>query len=387
MIYSQPVFIVGARRTAIGRFGGALRALSPVELALPVTRSLVPDGLRPAVGQIVLGQMLPAGGGMNVARQLGLRLGLREETTGFTVNMACASGLKAVLLAADRLAAGASELALAGGVESMSRAPHYAPDVRWGKKLGDGALIDALAADGLSDPVLGVAMGETAERVASVLGISREEQDRHALESHRRAVAARAELAREIVPIAGAEGELAADEAPRADTSVEKLARLQPVFRRDGTVTAGNASTLADGAALVLLASEESRARHGLKPRARIVGAVEVGCDPATMGLGPVAAIRRLLTETGWARESVDHFEINEAFSAQVLGCARQLGLDAARLNTRGGAVALGHPLGASGARVLVTLLHTLEDRGARRGIAALCVGGGMGVAVAIERD
>ena len=387
MIYSQPIFIVDARRTAIGRFGGTLRALSPVELALPVGRMLVPDELRPAIGQVLLGQMLPAGGGMNVARQLGLRLGLREETTGFTVNMACASGLKAVLLAADRLAAGASELALAGGVESMTRAPHYAPDVRWGKKLGDGVLIDALAADGLSDPVLGLAMGETAERVASLLGISREEQDLHALESHRRAVAARADLVQEIVPVAGADGELSADEGPRADTSAEKLARLQPVFRRDGTVTAGNASTLADGAALVLLANEETRVRHGLKPRARIVGAVEVGCDPATMGLGPVAAIRRLLAETGWARESVEHFEINEAFSAQVLGCARQLGLDAARLNSRGGAVALGHPLGASGARVLVTLLHTLEDRGARRGIASLCVGGGMGVAVAIERD
>jgi acetyl-CoA C-acetyltransferase len=386
MIYSQPIFIVDARRTAIGRFGGALRSLSPVELALPVGRMLVPDERRPAIGQVVLGQMLPAGGGMNVARQLGLRLGLREETTGFTVNMACASGLKAVLLAADRLAARTGDLALAGGVESMTRAPHYAAEVRWGRKLGDGALIDALTADGLSDPVLGLAMGETAERVASLLGISREEQDRHALESHRRAVAARAELAREIVPVAGADGDLAADEAPRVDTSVEKLGRLPPVFRRDGTVTAGNASSLADGAALVLLANEEARDRHGLKPRARIVGAVEVGCDPATMGLGPVAAIRRLLAETGWTRESVDHFELNEAFSAQVLGCARQLGVDAARLNTRGGAVALGHPLGASGARVLVTLLHLLEDRGARRGIAALCVGGGMGVAVAIER-
>lgn len=386
MIYPQPVFIVGARRTAIGRFGGALRAHSPVELALPVARSLVPEGLRPAVGQVVLGQMLPAGGGMNVARQLGLRLGLREETTGFTVNMACASGLKAVLLAADRLASGAGDLALAGGVESMSRAPHYAPDVRWGKKLGDSVLVDALAADGLSDPVLGLAMGETAERVAAHLGISREEQDRHALASHRRAVAAQAEMAREIVSVPGAEGELAADEAPRADTSVEKLARLQPVFRRDGTVTAGNASTLADGAALVLLASEESLARHGLKPRARIVGAAEVGCDPATMGLGPVPAVRRLLAETGWPLETVDHIEINEAFSAQVLGCARELALDPARLNARGGAVALGHPLGASGARVLVTLLHTLEDRGARRGIAALCVGGGMGVAIAVER-
>ena len=295
MIYPQPVLIVGARWTAIGRFGGALRAIAPVELALPAARSLVPDELRSAVGQVVLGQMLPAGGGMNVARQVGLRLGLREDTTGFTVNMACASGLKAVLLAADRLAAGASELALAGGVESMSRAPHYLPDLRWGKKLGDGAMIDALAADGLSDPVLGLAMGETAERVATLLGISREEQDRHALESHRRALAARAELTREIVPVAGADGELSADEAPRPDTAADKLARLQPVFRRDGTVTAGNASSLADGAALMLLANDESRVRHGLTPRSRIVGAVEVGCDPATMGLGPVAAIRRLL--------------------------------------------------------------------------------------------
>ena len=386
MIYPQPVFIVGARRTAIGRFGGALRAHSPVELALPVARSLVPEGLRPAVGQVVLGQMLPAGGGMNVARQLGLRLGLREEMTGFTVNMACASGLKAVLLAADRLASGAGDLALAGGVESMSRAPHYAPDVRWGKKLGDSVLVDALAADGLSDPVLGLAMGETAERVAAHLGISREEQDRHALASHRRAVAARAEMAREIVSVPGAEGELAADEAPRADTSVEKLARLQPVFRPDGTVTAGNASTLADGAALVLLASEESLARHGLKPRARIIMSAVAGTEPVIMLTAPGPAAKLVLKKAGMTFDDIDLFEVNEAFAAVVLKFFKDTGVDPAKVNVNGGAMALGHPIGATGAMLIGTLVDELERQNKTTGLITMCTGGGMGTATIIER-
>ncbi|MFM1747278.1 MAG: hypothetical protein RLZZ188_944 [Verrucomicrobiota bacterium] len=386
MKYSRPIHLLGARRTPLGRFGGAFRGLAPVDLALPVARALVPEGRAGEVAQVVLGQMLPAGGGMNVARQLSLRIGLPVEGTAFTVNMACASGLKAVLLAADRLAAGAGGLALAGGVESMSRAPHYAADVRWGKRLGDGVLADALTTDGLSDPFLGVAMGETAERVVDLLGISRAEQDGFALESHRRAVAARALLAREIVPVPGADGDVSYDEGPRADSSAEKLARLPAVFRRNGTVTAGNASSLADGAALLLLADGDTAGGTGLKPRARLVAAAETGCDPATMGLGPVAAVRRIWEETGWSAATTDLVEINEAFSAQVIGCARQLGLDPAKLNPRGGAVALGHPLGCSGARVLVSLLHGLEDKGARRGIAAVCVGGGMGVAVAIER-
>lgn len=386
MKYTRPIQLLGARRTPLGRFGGALRGLTPVDLALPVARDLVPERLKSQVGHVVLGQMLPAGGGMNAARQLGLRLALPQESTAFTVNMACASGLKAVLLAADRLAAGAGGLALAGGVESMSRAPHYAPEVRWGKRLGDAALTDALMADGLSDPVLGMPMGETAERVADLLKLSRAEQDRFALESHRRAIASRAGFAREIVAVPGADGEVSTDEGPRTDSSLEKLAKLAPVFRRDGTVTAGNASSLADGAALVLLGGDEAAAGSGLALRARLVAAVETGCDPATMGLGPVPAIRRLWEETGWTLETTDLLEINEAFAAQAIGCARQLGLDPAKLNPRGGAIALGHPLGCSGARVLVTLLHALEDGGLRRGIAAVCVGGGMGVAVAIER-
>ena len=235
MKYTCPIHLLGARRTPLGRFGGALRGLTPVDLALPVAHALVPERLKTQVGQVVLGQMLPAGGGMNAARQLALRLGLPQETTAFTVNMACASGLKALLLAADRLAAGAGGLALAGGVEAMSRAPHYAPEVRWGKRLGDAALTDALMADGLSDPVLGVAMGETAERVADLLKVSREEQDRFALESHRRAIASRQALAREIVAVRGPDGEVTTDESPRADSSPEKLAKLSAVFRRDGT--------------------------------------------------------------------------------------------------------------------------------------------------------
>jgi len=301
--------------------------------------------------------------------------------------MVCASGLKAVVLAADSIAKGEASLVLAGGVESMSCAPHYAIDLRWGKKLGDGALVDSILADGLTDPVLKLGMGETAERIAGLLKISREEQDRFALASHQRATANRAAFQREIVPVKTRDGEVTADEHPRADTTLEKLAQLKPAFRPDGTVTAGNASGINDGAALVLVASEASAKRHGLEPRARIVGATAVGCDPAMMGLGPVGAIRKLCDETGWKLDGVDAMEINEAFAAQVLGCVNELRLDPAKLNRRGGAIALGHPIGCSGARVLVTLLHILEDLKLRRGIASLCVGGGMGIAMAIERE
>jgi acetyl-CoA acetyltransferase family protein len=242
-------------------------------------------------------------------------------------------------------------------------------------------------ADGLSDPVLKLGMGETAERIADLLKISREEQDRFALASQQHAIANRAAFQREIVPIKTREGEVAADEHPRADTTLEKLAQLKPSFRPNGTVTPGNSSGINDGAALVLVASDASAKRHGLQPRARIIGATAVGCDPATMGLGPVGAIRKLCDETGWQLEEVDAVEINEAFAVQTLGCAKELRLDLAKLNRRGGAIALGHPVGCSGARVLVTLLHILEDLKLRRGIATLCVGGGMGIAMAIERE
>ena len=386
MNYHTPVYLAHARRSAIGRFGGGLKSLSPAALALPVAQAVVPATLRPAIDQVIVGQVLPAGTGMNVARQIGLNLGAPQSVPAFTVNMVCASGLKAILLAADAVSAGEASLVLAGGVESMSRAPHYASDLRWGRKLGSGELVDAILADGLTDPVLEIGMGETAERIADRLAIGRAAQDEFAWRSQQRAAAARAAFAREIVTVTAKDGEVPADEHPRADTTLEQLAKLRPAFRSVGTVTAGNASGLNDGAAFTLVAGERAVRAHGLTPRARIVAATAVGCDPATMGLGPVGAIRRLGEETGWKLADVDAVEINEAFAVQVLGCAQELGLDLERLNQRGGGIALGHPLGCSGARIVVTLLHLMEDRNLRRGIASLCVGGGMGIAIAIER-
>lgn len=386
MIYFTPIYLVEARRSAIGRFGGGFKSLPAAALALPVAQAVVPTALRPAVSQVIAGQVLAAGAGMNVARQVGLTLGVPQASPAFTVNMVCGSGLKAVMLAADAVAAGDPGLVLAGGVENMSRAPHYATDLRWGRKLGAAELADAIIADGLTDPVLEIGMGETAERVAERGGIGRAAQDEFAALSQQRVAAARAAFAREIVPITTKEGAVAADEHPRADTTVEQLAKLKPVFRSQGTVTAGNASGINDGAAFTLIAGAAAVRAHGLTPRARLVASAAVGCDPALMGLGPVGAIRQLCAETGWNLADVEAVEINEAFAAQVLGCAQELGLDLARLNQRGGGIALGHPLGCSGARIVVTLLHLMEDRGYRRGIAALCAGGGMGLAVAIER-
>jgi acetyl-CoA C-acetyltransferase len=382
MIFSEPIHLVDVRRSPIGRFGGGLKTIAPADLALPIAEAIVPAALKPHIDHVILGQVLQAGAGMNLARQVGLRLGLPQATPAFTVNMACASGLKAIALAASTIATGEASLVLAGGVESMSRAPHYDSDLRWGRKLGDASLTDAIFIDGLSDPVLKIGMGETAERIADLLQISREDQDQFALLSQQRTAASRTAFQREIVPIAGLE----ADEHPRADTTLEKLATLKPSFRPTGTVTAGNASGINDGAALALIAGEAALKRHGLASRARIIAATAVGCDPATMGLGPVGAVRKLCDETGWKLDAVDAVEINEAFAAQALGCIRELRLDPAKVNQRGGAIALGHPIGASGARVLATLLHLLEDTNGQRGIASLCVGGGMGIAMAIER-
>lgn len=386
MKYPAPIFLTNARRSPIGRFGGGLASLPASDLALAVAEAMVPASLKASLDQVIMGQVLSAGSGMNVARQLALRLGLPQCVPGFTVNMACASGLKAVALAADAIATGESALVLAGGVEVMSRAPHYALDLRGGVKLGDTALVDSILADGLTDPVLKLGMGETAERVADRYGITREEQDAFALASQQRVAANRTAFRREIVPIDTRAGRVEEDEHPRADTTLGKLAKLKPAFRAEGTVTAGNASGINDGAALLLVASEKAVDQHGLHPRARIIAATAVGCDPAVMGCGPVYAIQRLCEETGWSLADVDAIEINEAFAAQTLGCAKQLQLDPARLNRRGGAIALGHPVGCSGARVLVTLLHILEDLNLSRGIASLCVGGGMGIALAIER-
>lgn len=378
----KPVYLIEAKRTPIGRFGGGLKALTATELGHLLGEAMLPQELRAHIQQVILGQVLQAGAGMNVARQIGLKLGIPQEVPAFTVNMACGSSLKAVALAADAICSGENDLVLAGGVEMMSRAPHYAMDLRSGKKLGDSSLQDAMFVDGLTDPLLKIGMGETAERIADKHGITRAEQDAFAALSQSRVAANRAALSREIIPA----GDLTEDEHPRADTTVESLAKLKPAFRKDGTVTAGNASGINDGAALVLLASEEAVSRHGLKPKARIIATAAVGCDPAVMGLGPVAAIHKVCAQTGWSLDQVDAIEINEAFAVQTLGCIKELGLDSAKVNPRGGAIALGHPIGASGARVLVTLLHHLEDHGLKRGIASLCIGGGMGIATAVER-
>ncbi len=382
----KPVHLVAAKRSPIGRFGGGLKSLSAADLALAVAEAVVPELLRSEVGQVILGQVLQAGCGMNVARQVGWKLGLPEATPAYTVNMACGSSLKAVALGADAIRLGENELVLAGGVEVMSRAPHYAMDSRWGKKLGNITLQDSLFLDGLSDAMLDIGMGETAERIADHLGITRVEQDAFASRSQQLAATHRAIFEREIIPVTGADGTIREDEHPRADTTGDSLSKLKPSFRPDGSVTAGNASGINDGAAMVLLASDSAVTRYGLISHARIVATAAVGCDPALMGLGPVEAIRGVCGRAGWSLDEVDAIEINEAFAVQTLGCGHLLALDWAKLNQRGGAIALGHPIGASGARVLTTLLHLMEDKGYSKGIASLCVGGGMGIAMAVER-
>jgi len=381
------VNIVACKRSAIGRFGGGLKSFSPTDLAAAIAEAVVPEALRSDVEQVIFGQVMQAGSGMNVARQTGWKLGLPEATPAFTVNMVCGSSLKAVALGADAIRLGDNELVLTGGVEVMSRAPHYAMDSRWGKKLGNITLQDSLILDGLSDAMLNIGMGETAERIAEKFGISRPDQDAFAARSQQLAAEHRTKFEREIVPVSGRDGTIQEDEHPRADTTSESLAKLKPSFRKDGTVTAGNSSGINDGAAMVLLASDEAVTRLDLTPIARVVATAVVGCDPALMGLGPVEAIHAVCRRAKWDLRDVDAIEINEAFAAQLLGCAQLLNLDTAKLNQRGGAIALGHPIGASGARVLTTLIHLMEDQGYRKGIASLCIGGGMGIAMAIESD
>ena len=386
MRYTSPIHIIEARRSPIGRFGGGLKSLPPAELASIIGNAVVTEPLRAHLDQIILGQVLAAASGMNVARQTGLKMGVPQSVPAFMTNMVCGSGMKAVALAADAIASGEAELILAGGVEVMSRVPHYMTDLRWGRKLGDGAVQDAIFVDGLTDPILKMGMGETAERLAGLFRISRESQDAFAARSQQLAIEHRELFQREIVPITTREGTISADEHPRADTNVAKLAQLKPAFHESGTITAGNASGINDGAAMLLLAGETAVQRHSLRPRARIVGCAAVGCDPGLMGLGPVHAIRKLMQETEWNLAEVEVVEINEAFAVQALACISDLNLKTEQVNQRGGAIALGHPIGASGARILVTLLHIMEDRDLKRGVASLCIGGGMGIAMAVER-
>ena len=386
-------YILSATRTAVGTFNGALKPLSSVQLgALAITEALARAGVDPtAVGDVVMGNVLQAGSGQNVARLAALKAGLPFTTPAHTPNMVCGSGLKAIALGAQSIAAGDAEYVVAGGTESMTNAPYLMPDARWGMRMGSSQMVDSMITDGLWCGHGDIHMGITAENVAAKHGLTREAQDAFALQSQQRAAAAQAAGAfdREIftVTMASRKGDITfnRDEFIRADASAEGLAKLKPAFKKDGTVTAGNASGLNDGAAALVLASEAAAKAH--KPIARILGFAQGGVDPALMGLGPVPAIQKLLAKTGVKLSDIDIFELNEAFAAQSLGVLRELpDLDPAKVNLRGGAIAIGHPIGASGTRILVTLLHLLQDQNKRLGLASLCIGGGQGVALLVER-
>ncbi|MGH9804091.1 MAG: acetyl-CoA C-acetyltransferase [Candidatus Acidiferrales bacterium] len=387
--------ILSAVRTPIGKFMGSLAPFSAPELGAKVVAEAVKRaGVEPErVDEVIMGNVVQAGLGQNPARQAGLRGGLRPQVAAMTVNKVCGSGLKAVGLAAQAIATENAEVVLAGGMESMTNCPYLLPKAREGLRLGHAQLLDSMIADGLWDVYEDYHMGITAELVAEKYKISREEQDQFAFESHQKAVAATKECRFEsqILPIEipQKKGEAVVfkkDESPREDTSVEKLAKLRPAFKKDGTVTAGNAPGTNDGAAALVVTSEEWAAKNGKTPLARIVGQAVSGVEPKWVMMAPVDAVKILLKKVGWKKEDADLIELNEAFAVQALAVMRELGLDPARVNVNGGAVALGHPIGASGARLLVTLLHEMARRKVKRGIAALCLGGGNAVALAVER-
>jgi acetyl-CoA C-acetyltransferase len=388
------VVIAGAVRTPIGRFGGALAGLTAAELGAAAAReALARTGLAPsAVQEAVFGCARQAGGGPNVARQVAWRAGVPQEVPAYTVNMACGSGLKAIELAWRAVRDGDAEVVLAGGVESMSRVPYLLPGARWGYRMGPQPVVDAMYRDGFHCPLSDMLMGETAERLAAEYRIPRVEQDAFALASQGKAGRAQAagRFESEIVPVRveGRQGpqEVRVDEHPRPDTTAASLERLPPVFQPEGgTVTAGNSSGITDGAAAMVVVSGRRARELGLTPLGRVTGVAAAGVDPRVMGIGVVPAVRRLLERTGLALDAFDLIELNEAFAAQVLACDRELRLPADRLNVNGGAIALGHPIGATGARLVVTLLHEMARRRARRGLATLCISGGMGLAAAFE--
>lgn len=391
----QQVVIVAATRTPIGSFQGALATLSAVDLGTVVVKALLARSGVPAdqVDEVILGQVLTAGCGQNPARQTALNAGLPSSVPALTINKVCGSGLKAIHLAVQAIRCGDAEVIIAGGQESMSQSPYLINGARAGLRLGHGQLIDSVIQDGLWDAFNDYHMGITAENLAEKYAISRSEQDQFALRSQQKTQAAQqaGHFASEITPVAvpkprGEPLRVASDEQPRADATLESLARLRPAFRQDGTVTAGNASSINDGAAAVLLMSAAKAAELRLPVLARIAGYAASGVDPAIMGIGPVPAARRCLANAGWSLSEVDLIEANEAFAAQALAVGRELEWDSARVNVNGGAIALGHPIGASGCRILVTLLHEMQRREVNKGLAMLCIGGGQGVALAVER-
>lgn len=390
------VVIVSASRTAIGRFQGALAGVSAVDLGAAVIRRLLDDtGLaRHEVNEVILGQVLTAGAGQNPARQTAIKAGLPYTVPALTINKVCGSGLEAIHLAAQAIRCGDAEVMIAGGQESMSQAPYVLAQARQGLRMGHKELLDSMIHDGLWDAFNDYHMGITAENLAEQYGVTREQQDAYALRSQQRANSARGagRFAAEIVPVHIPQRNAEAlcidvDEQPAAGASAEGLARLKPAFKKDGSVTAGNASALNDGAAAVLLMSASKAEALGLPVMARIKAYASAGVDPSVMGIGPVFATDLCLQKAGWSLDQLDLIEANEAFAVQALVVGRELGWDTDRVNVNGGAIALGHPLGASGCRILVSLLYEMQRRNARKALATLCIGGGQGVALALQRD
>ena len=388
------IVIAGALRTAIGKFGGTLAKIPAPDLGATVIRELLArTGVKPeAVSDVIMGQVLAAGSGQNPARQASIRAGLLHGTPAMTINKVCGSGLKAVMLAAQAIRCGDADIVVAGGQENMSASPHVLPGSRDGFRMGDAKLVDTMIVDGLWDVYNQYHMGTTAENVAKKYEISRAEQDAFAVASQNKAEAAQkaGRFDDEIVPVMipqrkGDPVAFAKDEFPKVGTTLESIAGLRPAFAKDGTVTAANASGLNDGAAAVLVMTAARAASLDITPLATIKAYASSGVDPAIMGMGPVPASRRCLDKAGWTAAQLDLMEINEAFAAQACAVNKEMGWDTSKINVNGGAIALGHPIGASGARVLVTLLHEMARRGAHKGLASLCIGGGMGVAMAVE--
>jgi acetyl-CoA C-acetyltransferase len=390
----EPAVILSACRTPIGSFGGSLKDFSAVDLGAIVIREAIRRAdVEPIdLGDVILGCVLQAGAGMNVARQAAIKAGIPQEVPAETVNRVCGSGLQSVVHGVEATRVGYTDLVLAGGTESMTNAPYILKGARWGFRMGHGEVYDSMLLEGLTCAMGGYHMGITAENIASRFNVSREEQDAYAAESQRRAESAiKAGLFKdEIVPvqIPQKKGDPIAfdtDEYPRAGTTAEKLATLKPAFKKEGTVTAGNASGINDGAAAVVVATAERAAKLGRKPIARILSFASTGVDPAIMGMGPVPAVKKALDRAKLKTSEIDLFELNEAFAVQAVAVLKELGLSCDKVNTRGGAISLGHPIGASGARVLTTLIHALRARGGGKGVASLCIGGGMGIAMVIE--
>jgi acetyl-CoA C-acetyltransferase len=389
------VVIVSAARTAVGKFGGSLAKIAAPELGATVIRAVLERaGLKPEqVSEVILGQVLTAGSGQNPARQSLIKAGLPTAVPGMTINVVCGSGLKAVMLAANAIIAGDADIVIAGGQENMSAAPHVLPGSRDGFRMGDAKLVDSMIVDGLWDVYNQYHMGVTAENVAKEYGITREQQDAFAALSQNKAEAAQksGRFNDEIVPVEipqrkGEPLRFTTDEFVRHGVTADSLAGLKPAFSKEGSVTAANASGLNDGAAAVLVMSAKKAEALGLMPLARIKAFATSGLDPKVMGMGPVPASRRCLERAGWTPADLDLMEINEAFAAQACAVNQQMGWDTSKINVNGGAIAIGHPIGASGARILVTLLHEMQKRDAKKGLASLCIGGGMGVALALER-